>query len=73
MHLLAAQPGGFTDDEGIIDLAQSAGELVLLSAADGMLASLAARVETLPQDYPEVRLANWMQLLKPAAFDLYQD
>ena len=47
MHLLAAQPGGFTDDEGIVDLGQSAGELVLLSAADGMLASLAATVETL--------------------------
>ena len=73
MHLLAARPGGFTDDEGIVDLAQSAGEMVLLSAADGMLASLAAAVENLPADFPEVRLANWMQLLKPAAFDLYRD
>ena len=73
MHLLAAQPGGFTDNEGIVDLGQSAGDLVLLSAADGMLASLAVTVETLPEDYPQVRLANWMQLLKPAAFDLYQD
>jgi len=72
MHLLAAQPGGFTDDEGIIDLDQSPAEIVILSAADSQLAALASRAESLPEDYPGVRLANWMQLLKPAAFDLYQ-
>ena len=73
MHLLAAKPGGFTDDEGIIDLDQSPGELVILSAADSSLAALAVAIEDLPREYPQVRLANWMQLLKPAAFDLYQD
>ena len=73
MHLLAAKPGGYTDDEGIIDLDQSPGDIVILSAADSSLAALADAVEVLPEDYPSVRLANWMQLLKPAAFDLYQD
>ena len=73
MHLLSAKPGGYADDEGIIDLAQSAGDIVILSAADSSLAALAEVVETLPGDYPSVRLANWLQLLKPAAFDLYQD
>jgi cobaltochelatase CobN len=73
MHLLAAQPGGFTDDEGIIDLGQSPGEIVLLSAADSVLAGLADSAETLSEDFPSIRLANWMQLLKPAAFDLYRD
>ena len=72
MHLLAAQPGGFTDDEGIIDLDQSPADIVILSAADSMLGALASSVEALPDDFPAVRLANWMQLLKPAAFDLYQ-
>ncbi|MFT6201867.1 MAG: cobaltochelatase CobN, partial [Candidatus Endobugula sp.] len=71
MHLLAAQPGGFTDDEGIIDLGQTPGNIVILSAADSALAGLADSAETLPQDFPSIRLANWMQLLKPAAFDLY--
>ncbi|MFT7388151.1 MAG: cobaltochelatase CobN [Candidatus Endobugula sp.] len=71
MHLLAAQPGGFTDDEGIIDLGQTSGNIVILSAADSALAGLADSAETLPQDFPSIRLANWMQLLKPAAFDLY--
>ena len=73
MHLLAAKPGGYTDDEGIIDLDQSPADIVILSAADSSLAALADAVEALPADYPSVRLANWMQLLKPAAFDLYQD
>jgi cobaltochelatase CobN len=72
MHLLTAKPGGFTDDEGIVDLDQSAGDIVILSAADSSLAALATAVESVAQDYPQIRLANWMQLLKPAAFDLYQ-
>jgi len=72
MHLLASQPGGFTDDEGIIDLAQSPADIVVLSAADSSLAALANSAESLPTGFPSIRLANWLQLLKPAAFDLYQ-
>ncbi len=71
MHLLASQPGGFTDDEGIIDLDQSPANIVILSAADSLLAALADSAESLPADFPSIRLANWMHLLKPAAFDLY--
>ena len=73
MHLLASQPGGFSDDEGIVDLGQSPADIVILSAADGALAALADSAESLPEDYPSLRLANWMHLLKPAAFDLYRD
>jgi len=72
MHLLAAQPGGFTDDEGIIDLGQTPAQLVILGAADSSLAALTTGTAALPPQYPSVRIANWMQLLKPAAFDLYQ-
>ena len=85
MHLLAAQPGGFVDDEGIIDLNQTPADIVILSAADSSLAALASAVslfqaqemnaEALGQSaasLPDIRLANWMQLLKPAAFDLYE-
>ncbi|ROS04884.1 cobaltochelatase CobN subunit [Sinobacterium caligoides] len=72
MHLLAAQPGGFVDDEGIIDLQQTPASLVVLSAADSALASLAVAADGLAEQLPSLRLANWMQLLKPAAFDYYQ-
>ncbi|MDQ7014854.1 MAG: cobaltochelatase subunit CobN [Gammaproteobacteria bacterium] len=72
MHLLAAQPGGFVDEEGIIDLAQTPAKIVILSAADSSLTLLAQAQEAQPK-LPSLRLANWMQLLKPAAFDLYQE
>ena len=73
MHLLAAKPGGYVDDEGIVDLDQSPGDVVILAAADSLLAGLADAVDDLPAEYPSIRLANWLQLQKPAAFDLYQD
>ncbi|MBX2878681.1 MAG: cobaltochelatase subunit CobN [Granulosicoccus sp.] len=71
MHLLAARPGGFVDDEGIIDLQQSPGDIVVLSAQDTSLGLLASVAETLPKDFPSIRLANTIHLNKPAAFDLY--
>ena len=73
MHLFAAQPGGFVEDEGIIDLEQSPADIVILSAADSSLSALASAVDRIPEDGPSVRLANWMHLQKPAAFDLYED
>lgn len=73
MHLLASKPGGFVDDEGIVDLDQSPADIIVLSAADSALAALANAASRLPDDFPTIRLANWMQLLKPAALDLYID
>ncbi|WNL41006.1 cobaltochelatase subunit CobN [Halomonas sp. PAMB 3264] len=73
MHLFAAKPGGFVDDEGIVDLQQSPAEIVILSAADSNLSALAQAAERLGEAYPSVRLANWMNLIKPAAYDLYED
>ncbi|MBR7888278.1 cobaltochelatase subunit CobN [Marinomonas sp. A79] len=77
MHLLAAKPGGFVDDEGIVDLGQTPADLVILAAADSVLGALGSALDhginTLSEGaFPSVRLANWMQLVKPAAFDLYE-
>ena len=72
MHLLAAKPGGFTDEEGIIDLQQSPGEIVILSAQDTSLGLLAEVADELPSGYPSLRLANLINLAKPAAYDLYE-
>jgi cobaltochelatase CobN len=73
MHLLSAKPGGFVDEEGIIDLEQTPANVVILSAADTTLGLLARTLESLPEDYPSVRLANFLNLTKPAALDLYTD
>lgn len=73
MHLFAAKPGAFDDGEGIIDLDQTPADLVVLSGADSALSLLAQVAETLPENYPTLRLANALNLTKPAALDLYRD
>ncbi len=72
MHLLTARPGGFCDEEGIIDLQQSPAEIVILSSQDTSLGLLAECADALAGHYPTVRLANLANLAKPAAYDLYE-
>ncbi|KAF0140826.1 MAG: cobaltochelatase CobN, partial [Rhodospirillaceae bacterium] len=69
MHLLAAMPGTITDGTEVVDLGQTPGEVVVLSAADTELACLAAahrRVNAF-----SLRLANLLQLAHPLSVDLY--
>ncbi len=72
MHLLAARPGGFSDEEGIVDLQQSPAEIVILSSQDTSLGLLAEGADALGRNAPAVRLANLANLAKPAAYDLYE-
>ena len=71
MHLLKAQPGVVADGSEAVDLGQTPGEIVVLSAADTELASLAAARAKLGEAFPTVRLANLMQLSHHASVDLY--
>jgi cobaltochelatase CobN len=73
MHLLAAQPGGISDGSEAVDLGQSPGDIVVLSAADTDLLMLSAARERLGEDYngPSLRLANFMNLSHNMSVDLY--
>ena len=71
MHLLAAQPGGIEDGSEPVDLGQSPGDIVVLSAADTELANLAAARAGLGDDFPGLRLANFMNLTHNLSVDLY--
>ncbi len=72
MHLLATKPGGVDDGAAAVDLAQSAGELVVLSAADTEIACLAAAQARLAEtDPPSLRLANLLRLGHHYSVDLY--
>ena len=71
MHLLKAQPGVVADGSEAVDLGQTPGDIVVLSAADTELASLAAARAALGEAFPAVRLANLMQLSHNASVDLY--
>ncbi len=74
MHILTAQPGRIDDGEEAVDLEQTPGDIVVLSAADTELAGLAAAAEAVGDvDGPSVRLANLMALSHPFSIDLYAD
>ncbi len=72
MHLLAAQPGTIVDGSQAVDLGQSPGDIVVLSAADTELACLAAaRARITAPHFPSLRLANLLQLGHNFSVDLY--
>ena len=71
MHLLKAQTATPEDAGAAIDLAQTPGDIVVLSAADTELACLAAAQGRRPADAPSLRLANLLQLGHPMSVDLY--
>ena len=71
MHLLAATPGSILDGSQAIDLGQSPGEVVLLSAADTEIAALAAAYAQLAAPLPTLRLANVRHLGHNLSVDLY--
>lgn len=76
MHLLAAQPGAITDGEEAVDLGQTPGEIVYISAADTELALIADVLSTMMDEgaeMPSIRLANFMQLGHNMSVDLYVD
>ena len=73
MHLLAAQPGAIEDGADAVDLGQSPGDIVLLSAADTELACFAQAQARLGEGAPTLRLANLMQLGHNHSVDRYAE
>ncbi|HEY2733212.1 MAG TPA: cobaltochelatase subunit CobN, partial [Polyangiales bacterium] len=71
MHLLATRPGGYAAGDGVVDLGQTPAEIVILSAADTDLRLLAEACESLPPDYPSLRLASLLALRSNGSVDLY--
>ncbi|MBR9971577.1 cobaltochelatase subunit CobN [Magnetospirillum sulfuroxidans] len=72
MHLLAAQPGTINDGAEAVDLGQSPGEVVILSAADTELSAIAAAHARLGAPF-SLRLANLLRLSHHLSVDLYVD
>ena len=71
MHLLAATPGVVSDGSEAVDLGQTPGDIVFLSAADTELAALAGAQARAGDDAPSLRLANFLQLRHHMSVDLY--
>ncbi len=71
MHLLATTSGVIDGAAEAVDLKQSPGEIVVLSAADSELANLARAADVLGLD--NVRLANLMHLQHNYSVDIYAE
>lgn len=71
MHLLASQTGVIDGAAEAVDLAQEPGDIVVLSAADSELASLARVWEAIAPSGTTLRLANLLQLQHNLSVDLY--
>ncbi|MDI7863587.1 cobaltochelatase subunit CobN [Rhizobiaceae bacterium n13] len=70
MHLLLAQKGSIADGDEAIDLGQTPGDILFLSAADTELAAIAAAHARQPGG-PSLRLASLMALKHPMSVDTY--
>jgi cobaltochelatase CobN len=74
MHLLATRPGEIDDGSAAVDLGQTPGEVVVLSAADTEIACLAAAQAGLAAEderQPSLRLANLLRLGHHLSVDIY--
>jgi cobaltochelatase CobN len=71
MHLLLAQKGTIAEGTEAIDLGQTPGNLLFLSAADTELASLASAYRQSAGRSISLRLANMMSLSHPMSVDAY--
>jgi cobaltochelatase CobN len=74
MHLLAAQQGRIDDGSAAVDLGQTPGDIIVLSAADSEIACLAAaQARLLAEDpaVPSLRLARLLSLRHNFSVDLY--
>ncbi|MBW4491474.1 MAG: cobaltochelatase subunit CobN [Trichocoleus desertorum ATA4-8-CV12] len=74
MHRLAATPGGWNPQaEGVIFIEQTPAPLVLLTAADTDIQTIAQALPLLPVDFPAIRVVNLLQLQQQLTIDTYAE
>ena len=74
MHRISATPGGWNpQSEGVIFLEQTPAPIVLLTAADTDIQTIAAAVSKLPVGFPALRVANLLQLQQQLTIDTYAE
>ncbi|MEH1925020.1 cobaltochelatase subunit CobN [Nostoc sp.] len=71
MHRISSTSGGWNQSEGLIFLEQTPAPFVLITAADTDIQTLAAAVPKLPISFPELRVANLLQLQQQLSIDTY--
>ncbi|HEY9606785.1 MAG TPA: cobaltochelatase subunit CobN [Allocoleopsis sp.] len=74
MHRIAATPGGWNPQaEGVIFIEQTPAPIIVLTAADTDIQTLAASMVHLPAGFPALRVVNLLQLQQQLSIDTYAE
>jgi len=74
MHRLAATPGGWNSGEqGVVFVEQTPAPIVVLTAADTDIQTLAQASSQLPNNFPAFRVASLLQLQQQLTIDTYAE
>lgn len=74
MHRINAIPGGWNpDSEGVIFINQSVAPIIILTAADTEIQTLATAMADLPSDFPNLRVTNLLNLQQQLTIDTYAE
>ena len=72
MHRLAVTPGGFDNTtDGVVFIEQTPAPIVIITAADTDIQTLASVLPKLPQNFPDVRVINLLHLQQQLTIDTY--
>ena len=72
MHKIAALPGGWNPNtEGVIFVEQSPAPIIFLTYADTDIQTLAVAQSCLSENFPEIRVANLLNLQQQLSIDTY--
>ncbi|MEN9519910.1 MAG: cobaltochelatase [Cyanobacteriota bacterium] len=72
MHKIAALPGGWNPNtEGVVFIEQSSAPIVFLTYADTDIQTLAAAQSLLDDSFPDLRVANLLNLQQQLSIDVY--
>lgn len=74
MHRIASiQSGNNSSGEGVVIVTQTPAPIVMLTAADTDIQTLASCLSLLPVDFPELRVVNLLGLQQQISIDSYAD
>ncbi len=73
MHRIATTPGGWTSAEGLIFVEQEPAPIVIITAADTDIQTLAIAASKLPVGFPQLRVVNLLQLQQQLTIDSYAE
>ena len=74
MHRIATISGGWNQStDSVIFVEQQPAPIVIITAADTDIQTLAAATAQLPADFPQIRVVNILQLQQQIAIDTYAE